>query len=234
MVGVRVASSMSLAVDELGDIDRLIVDLRGNIGGGAGALRLMSLMTPYRMCVGFAPSRKWMKRDMSQAKSGFPRFGNIPSSKNALWLLGLKFLPSLITKSPIVLETEGLGSKPYHGNIVLLIDRHTASAAEMVAIFAKENKLATLMGEKTAGRLLSATSVKVGHGFRLALPVGAYNTWNGTVLEGSPIEPDIEIGFDWKDRRKGPDAQLEAAIEAVQGGVSPRREGDVSRSLFSG
>lgn len=95
MVGVEVANSMSLAIDELGDIDRLIVDLRGNTGGGAGALRLMSLMTPYRMCVGFAPSRKWMKRDMTHAKSGFPRFGKIPSSKNALWLLGLKFLPSL-------------------------------------------------------------------------------------------------------------------------------------------
>ena len=219
MVGVEVAKSMSLAVDELGDIARLIVDLRGNTGGGAGSLRLMSLMTPYRMCVGFAPSRKWMKRDMTLAKSGFPRFGNIPSSKNALWLLGLKFLPSLIRKTPIVLETEGLGPKPYHGNIVLLVDRHTASAAEMVAIFAKENKLATLIGEKTAGRLLSATAVEVGHGFRLALPVGAYNTWNGIVLEGSPIEPHLEIGFDWRGRRKGPDAQLEAAIEAVQGGA---------------
>ena len=219
MVGVEVANSMSLAVDELGDIDRLIVDLRGNTGGGAGSLRLMSLMTPYRVCVGFAPSRKWMNRDMTHTKSGFPRFGNIPSSKNGLWLLGLKFLPSLITKTPIVLETEGLGHKPYHGNITLLVDRHTASAAEMVAIFAKENKLAALMGEKTAGRLLSATSVKVGHGFRLALPIGAYNTWNGTVLEGSPIEPDVEIGFDWKDRRKGPDAQLEAAIKAMQGEV---------------
>jgi len=219
MVGVEVANSMSLAVDELGDIDRLIVDLRGNTGGGTGSLRLMSLLTPFRMCVGFAPSRKWMKRDMTLAKSSFPRFGNIPSSKNALWLLGLKFLPSLITKTPIVLETEGLGPKPYHGNIVLLVDRHTASAAEMVAIFATENKLATLIGEKTAGRLLSATSVKVGHGFRLALPVGAYNTWNGIVLEGSPIEPHVEIGFDWKGRRKGPDAQLEAAIEAVQCGA---------------
>lgn len=219
MVGVEVANSMSLAVDELGDIDGLIVDLRGNTGGGAGSLRLMSLLTPFRTCVGFAPSRKWMKRDMTSARSGFPRFGHIPSSKNTLWLLGLKFLPSLITKTPIVLETEGLGPRPYHGNIVLLVDRHTASAAEMVAIFAKENKLATLIGEKTAGRLLSATSVKVGHGFRLALPVGAYNTWNGTVLEGTSIEPDVEIGFDWKGRRNGPDSQLEAAIEAVQGGA---------------
>ena len=107
-----------------------------------------------------------------------------------------------------MLETEGLGTKPYDGKIVLLVDRHTASAAEMVTIFAKENHLATIVGEKTAGRLLSATSVKVGHGFRLALPTGAYFTWNGTALEGSPIEPDVIADFDWQERRSGVDAQL--------------------------
>jgi C-terminal processing protease CtpA/Prc len=111
-----------------------------------------------------------------------------------------------------VLETEGLGAKPYDGRIVLLVDRHTASAAEMVTIFAKENGLATIVGEKTAARLLSATSVKVGEGFRLALPTGAYFTWNGTVLEGSPIEPDVISEFDWRTRRTGIDSQLQEAV----------------------
>ena len=104
---------------------------------------------------------------------------------------------------------------PYQGNVVLLVDRHTASAAEMVTIFAKENRLATIVGEKTAGRLLSATSVKVGHGFRLALPTGAYYTWNGTALEGSPIEPDVVNEFDWQDRRRGNDRQLDTALKLL-------------------
>ena len=43
----------------------------------------------------------------------------------------------------------------------LHVDRHTASAAEMIVAFARENNLARIAGEKTAGRLLSATSVKV-------------------------------------------------------------------------
>jgi C-terminal processing protease CtpA/Prc len=212
MIGVEVANSMSLAVDALGNISRLIIDLRGNTGGGAGALRLMSLITPNRVPVGFSPGKRWAKRDLAVEKSRFPRLGKIPASKGALWLLGLQFLPALVTKSPIVLETEGLGSKPYDGKIVLLVDRHTASAAEMVTIFAKENDLATIVGEKTAGRLLSATSVKVGHGFRLALPTGAYFTWNGTALEGSPIEPDVIADFDWQERRSGVDAQLLKAL----------------------
>jgi carboxyl-terminal processing protease len=102
----------------------------------------------------------------------------------------------------------------------MLSPYYSASAAEMVAIFAKENRLATIVGEKTAGRLLSATSVKVGHGFRLALPTGAYYTWKGTALEGSPIEPDVVCEFDWQDRRRGPDRQLAAALKTVSAGIS--------------
>lgn len=212
MIGVEIANAMSTAVAQLGDIRRLIIDLRGNTGGGAGALRLMSLLTPDRIPVGFTPGKKWAERDLASAKATFPRLNTIPSSKHSLWLLGLRFLPSLLMKSPVVLETEGLGTKPYQGRVVLLVDRHTASAAEMVAIFAKENGLATLVGETTAGRLLSATSVKVGHGFRLALPTGAYYTWNGTSLEGTPIEADVRSEFDWKERRTGTDRQLDTAL----------------------
>ena len=86
----------------------------------------------------------------------------------------------------------------------------------MIVAFARENRLATILGEKTAGRLLSATSVKVGKGFRLALPTGAYYTWRGSVLEGTPIEPDNAIEFDWQDRRVGRDRQLDEAIGSLR------------------
>lgn len=216
MIGVDVANAMTAAVHELGNVKGLVVDLRGNTGGGAGALRLMSLLTPDRIPVGFSPNKKWAERDLSTEKTRFPRLNHIPESKQGLWLLGAKFLPSLITKSPVLLETEGLGAQSFHGRIVLLVDRHTASAAEMVTIFAKENKLATIIGEKTAGRLLSATSVKVGHGFRLALPTGAYYTWNLTALEGTPLDPDVAEDFDWNDRRKvGEDRAVQRALAHV-------------------
>jgi carboxyl-terminal processing protease len=86
----------------------------------------------------------------------------------------------------------------------------------MIVAFAPENNLATIVGEKTAGRLLSATSVNVGPGFRLALPTGAYYTWKDTVLEGTPIEPDERIEFDWQQRRTGIDGQLEHAIDSLR------------------
>jgi hypothetical protein len=176
----------------------------------------MSLLTPDRIPVGFALDKRRVMANLDREKQGFRRFSRIPSSTKRLWRLALEFAPAMLTKKPIVLETEGLGSQSFHKNVVLLVDRHTASAAEMIVAFARENGMATIIGEKTAGRLLSATSVKVGKGFRLALPTGAYYTWKGAVLEGTPIEPDHLVEFDWRERRVGRDRQLDEAVESLR------------------
>ncbi len=216
MVGVEVANEISQTVEKFGAVESLIIDLRGNTGGGIGALRVMSLLTPDRIPVGFALDKRRVTANLESEKQTFKRFSRIPSSTRTLWRLALQFAPAMMAKKPIVLETEGLGKKPFHGRVGLLVDRHTASAAEMIVAFARENKLATIVGEKTAGRLLSATSVKVGKGFRLALPTGAYYTWKGLVLEGTPIEPDHVIEFDWRERRCGRDRQLDHAVESLR------------------
>jgi C-terminal processing protease CtpA/Prc len=194
----------------------MAIDLRGNTGGGIGALRVMSLLTSERIPVGFALDKRRASGNLDHEKQRFPRFSRIPSNTKALWPLALQFAPAMLTKKPIVLQTEGLGPQPFHGRIILLVDRHTASAAEMIVAFARENSLATIIGEETAGHLLSATSVKVGNGFRLALPTGAYHTWKGAVLEGTPIEPDRSIEFDWRDRRSGNDRPLDFAVQLLQ------------------
>jgi hypothetical protein len=175
----------------------------------------MSLLTPGRIPVGFALDRRRVTPNLDSEKQRFRRFHAIPASKRVLWLLALQFAPAMLAKTPIVLETEGLGRKGFHEKVILLMNRHTASAAEMIVAFARENNLARVVGEKTAGKLLSATSVKVGHGFRLALPTGAYYTWKGSILEGTPIEPDELVEFDWQAARATRDNLLEYAIESV-------------------
>jgi len=223
MVGVVVANEISRAVEQLGSIKSLIIDLRGNTGGGIGALRVMSLLTAGEIPVGFALDRRRATANLESEKQGFKRFSRIPSSPKALWRLALEFAPAMMKKKPIVLQTEGLGAKSFHGRIVLLVNRHTASAAEMIVAFARENHLAMIVGEKTSGRLLPATSVKVGNGFRLALPTGAYYTWKGRVLEGTPIEPDRIVVFDWRDRRLGTDRQLDYASESLRGNAAAKK-----------
>ena len=74
MVGVEVANEISDAVAKLGSVESLIIDLRGNTGGGIGALRVMSLLTPDRIPVGFALDRRRVTANLESEKQGFRRF----------------------------------------------------------------------------------------------------------------------------------------------------------------
>jgi hypothetical protein len=86
---------------------------------------------------------------------------------------------------------------------VILANEHTTGAAEMVTLFAKENSLATIVGTKTPGRLISRTGTKVGAGYQLVFPVAAYQSWNGTRIEGLGIEPDVRVPWSFEDAQRG-------------------------------
>lgn len=67
------------------------------------------------------------------------------------------------------------------------------------------------------GRLLpyDQAVVKVGHSYRVALPVAVYRTWRDTNLEGRGVTPDVAAPLDASALRAGEDTQLEAARNAV-------------------
>jgi C-terminal processing protease CtpA/Prc len=211
-VGIDVARETDEALDHLRDCERLIIDLRGNTGGGIGGLRLMSYLTPHKIPVGYSLTKG--RAEKGYQKEKLPRFGRIPSSKVALVWLALRY--GFIDKS-IMVVTEGLGPQKFHGRVVILVNQHTASAAEIVAAFAQENSLAMIVGAKTAGRLLSGTAFKVERGYLLGLPVGAYLTWQGTMIEGKGVTPDVAVDLPYETLKKGRDDQLEKAIELAKG-----------------
>ncbi|HWK10770.1 MAG TPA: S41 family peptidase [Vicinamibacterales bacterium] len=211
VLGMDVARDMSRAVAELA-CDRLIVDLRGNTGGGIGGLRLMSLMCPDRRGVGYSIGRSAAKA--GRTKEQLPAFDRIPSSKWGVIPLIVKFARAGRT---VAVFTETLGTARHHGRVVLLVNEHSASAAEMVAAFASEYRLATLVGTKTPGRLVATSAFKVGHGYRVALPVAAYYTWKGTNLEGRGVVPDIEQPIETAALWQGQDTQLQRAMVVATG-----------------
>src|SRR5262245_42909338 len=69
----------------------------------------------------------------------------------------------------VVLLTQGFGTQTFHNKIVVLVNEWTNSAAEMAANFAAENRLATIIGKKTAGNVLGAMYFGVGSGYWLRL-----------------------------------------------------------------
>ncbi|TAM83551.1 MAG: hypothetical protein EPN47_05420 [Acidobacteria bacterium] len=210
IVGIDFARDIDRAIREL-HCDRVIVDMRGNTGGGIGGLRLMSYLTPDKKPIGYSLSRARAEKGFK--KESMPRFGKIPHSKLALIWLALRYAR---VAGSVTVMTEGLGPQAFHGRVVMLVNHHSASAAEIVAGFAAENKLATIVGTKTAGRLMSGGAYKVGHGYVLGLPAGAFYTWQGTLLEGKGIQPDFEVKQTYESLKAGLDPQMEKAIELAR------------------
>src|SRR5664279_88559 len=210
-IGIDVAKDIDRGIASLNGCSRLIVDLRGNTGGGIGGLRLMSYLTPGKLEVGYSLTRK--RRERGYLREELTRFGRIPSRKSTLVWLAARY--AFVDKS-ILVVTEGLGPRRFHGRVVLMVNEHTASAGEMVAAFAEENKLATIVGTKTPGRLLSGGAFKVGHGYILGLPVAAYLTWQGRMLENDGITPAVSAELSREALREGRDTQLEKEVEVAR------------------
>jgi len=213
-VGLDFARALDTAIRDLKShgVRRLIVDIRGNIGGGLGSLRLMSYLTPGKLEIGYSLTRRRFRKGYKKEK--LTRISKIPATKAQLLMMALRF-KLLQRDRSMVLATEGLGPQPFHGHTVVLINEHSHSAAEMVASFAKENHLATLVGSKTSGEVLGGANFDLPGQYVLRMPVAGWYTWQGECIEGRGVDPDVTVENSPASLAAGRDAQLEKALDIV-------------------
>jgi len=83
-----------------------------------------------------------------------------------------------------------LGGAP----IVVLIDRGSASAAEIVAGALKDNHRALLMGQRSFGKGSVQTVLALDDNHAIKLTTARYYTPSGTSIQAAGIVPDIELG----------------------------------------
>jgi C-terminal processing protease CtpA/Prc len=217
-LGIDFARDVTNAIEgELKDVDALVIDLRGNPGGGIGGLRLMSYLTPDRIPIGYSVDRKLAEAGYN--KERLPRFNRIPKTKWEVPLLAVRYA----RKKSVVLETEGLGPRRFHGRVAIIVNEHTTCAAEMVALFAQERGLATIVGMPTPGRLVSHRGFNIGHGFTFVIPTAAYVSWTGKRLDGIGLIPDWKVEWSYStSASQGSDIQYTAARESVTQRARPR------------
>jgi carboxyl-terminal processing protease len=75
---------------------------------------------------------------------------------------------------------------------VVLIDRNTASAAEILAAALSERDLATLVGTRSFGKGTFQEVIELEQGGALSLTVGEYLTADGVSLAGEGIRPKVK------------------------------------------
>ena len=214
LLGLDVARQIDAGVAALADCDRLILDLRGHLGGGLGVLRLMSHLTPAKIPIGYTVSRRMA--DRGYTKEQLRKLDHLPTEKpNPLAILSMAV--KFGGRDPsVVLVSEGLGAQKWHGRVVILTNEHTVSAGEMVCAFARENNIAKIVGTETAGRLIPGSGFKAGHGYMVIMPKAAYITWGGRKFEGRGIQPDVVVPWSAEAHVASKDNQLECATGAVK------------------
>ena len=210
--GIRFSKVLKAAVEDLKfkGCDRLIIDLRGCLGGSLGFANLVSYLCAGRIPIGYDITRKRLQRGYITAE--LPRVP-MPETKAGVLLCLARFA---VQDKSLMLLTQGLGRQPFHGHVVMLVNEFTNSAGEMAAQFAKDTKLATLIGEKTMGNVLGSTTFNVRNGYTLYMPIVGWYSPNGSYTEGSGVQPDILLDIELEALARGSDAQLNRALDVLQ------------------
>jgi carboxyl-terminal processing protease len=103
--------------------------------------------------------------------------------------------------------------------IVVLQDRFSASAAEVLAAALQENGRATVVGEKSFGKGTVNSPRELPDGGALFVTIAHWLTPNGIQIEKVGVRPDVEVLMSDEDIDLRRDTQLFKAIEVLRGQV---------------
>ncbi|HJN62806.1 MAG TPA: S41 family peptidase [Candidatus Paceibacterota bacterium] len=98
---------------------------------------------------------------------------------------------------------------------VILVDRGSASASEILAGALKEHDVATIVGSKSFGKGSVQELADVTNGASLKVTVAKWLTPNGNSISDGGVKPDVEVEMTIEDFNAGLDPQLEKAVEIL-------------------
>lgn len=180
----------------------LIIDLRNNGGGGVGpAFELAKYIVTEDMEVGYFPTNK-----LNYSGYQPELFKTLPElqPKNTD-----EFGDELKKTSGVKLIFKKPENPVFTGNLYVLTNGMTGSTCEPMVYALKNNKRATIIGEKTYGGMLSASPFVVSGKYMLMLPIADFYTYDGVRLDKVGVKPDIEV--------KSADA-VKKALEIINAG----------------
>ncbi len=102
---------------------------------------------------------------------------------------------------------------------IILVNKGSASASEILSGALKDYNKATLIGEKTFGKGSVQSLEDLRDGSQLKVTVAKWLTPEGLNIHNEGIKPDHEIKFTIEDFEAGKDPQLDAAIEFIKTGT---------------
>lgn len=183
------AAGMQKIVNEIAaeGYENLIIDLRNNGGGTLdAAVVLARFLTGEAIDSGVYLTRKWFNtNDHYPSKNEFSDFP---------YLMDFTYEGiQKINREPAFRVVLPPHQNPtFEGKVYVLTNRNTASTCEPVVDILKRKNVATVIGERTAGAMLSANFFRVNEDFSIFIPVADYLNEEGVRLDKKGVSPDIE------------------------------------------
>lgn len=189
MMGIDTKERVFEAYREIAknETESLIIDLRNNTGGTFAGMPLIGHVLTDTIDAGIFVSRKWWQNNTREPK--LEDVQNLTPWKG--WSL-MSFWND-IQEAPLTRVQFTPMHPHFDSPVYVLINKKSASATEFtVDAFAHEEKV-TIIGQTTAGEMLSQKMFDLPHGFQLSLPIAEYYSTRIGRIEGKGVKPDIVI-----------------------------------------
>lgn len=100
--------------------------------------------------------------------------------------------------------------------LVILVDRGTASYAELLAAVLQREAQATVIGRPSAGNTETIYAYEITGGARLWVAQEVFRLNDGSDLEGKGVQPDIQPSSDWTRFRFEADPWIALALDRIR------------------
>lgn len=171
-------------------IKNLVIDLRNNEGGAFAVKPLVGHLAVKPIDIGVFVSQPWNAKNTKQP--GLKQATNQKAWDG--WSIR-RFWTDVQEQDFIRIQLQP-ETPVFEGNVYVLLSKRTASAAEMAADALSYLPNVTLVGETTAGQMLSQSIFDVSPGIQMFLPIADYYSHQSGRIEGAGVKPDIEVNAD--------------------------------------
>ena len=174
-----------------GGFHTLIVDLRENGGGGLdSALPFGECIATDTVDAGYFVTNTWASKAARPPDAA--AFKDLPISQERTTEAFIDGLKASEGRHLVLYPREDA----FRGKVYILTSNKTASTCEPIVDALKRSGRATIVGETTAGAMLSATVFQVTGKYHLFLPIADYYNAELQRLDQVGVKPDIEVKAD--------------------------------------
>lgn len=167
--------------------EALIIDLRKNEGGAFAVRPMISHLIKEPFDAGSFVAQPWNRKHQSP-----PTKAELQAIKPWSGWSVTKFWEDVQTEEVLRVHFKPSGDT-FMGPVYILTSSYTASAAELATDALKGIGRATLVGERTAGEMLSQKPYDIAGGFHLFLPIADYYSIQNGRIEGNGVAPHVAV-----------------------------------------